>query len=60
MHTSRGEELQPNHLTVSAGTAKDGHFLPNADQHILDQLSQDGEGQLGFSQLGADYGQEKP
>lgn len=40
--------------------AKDGHFLPNADQHILDQLSQDREGQLGFSQLGADYGQEKP
>lgn len=47
------------HLTVSTGTDKDGHVLPNADQHIIDQLSQDGEGQLGFSQLVADYGQEK-
>jgi len=33
--------------------------MPNADQHILDKLSQDGEGQLGFSLLVADYGQEK-
>lgn len=42
MHTSRGEELQPNHLIISPAQTKDGHFLPNADQHILDQLSQDG------------------
>lgn len=57
MHASRGEDLQPTHLILAE--AKDEYFLPNADQHILDQLCQDGEGQLGFSHLEAAYGQEK-
>lgn len=40
--------MQTTWLYLQAQT-KDGHFLPNADQHVLDQLNQDGGGQLGFT-----------